>query len=66
MRKAELTQEELSIIGKIYQSLDPLTLERARIVLNEVRHIFKDLTAIVERNTKLSDVDDVYRREMIK
>ena len=64
MRKTEFTKEELSIIAKIYQSLDPLTLARARLVLSEVNYIFKDLTQIVERNTNLSDIDDIYRAEM--
>jgi len=64
MRKTEFTKEELSIIAKIYQSLDPLTLARARLVLSEVNYIFKDLTQIVERNTNLSDIDNIYRAEM--
>ena len=64
MRKTEFTKEELSIIAKIYQSLDSLTLARARLVLSEVNYIFKDLTQIVERNTNLSDIDDIYRAEM--
>lgn len=55
--KYDLTEQEELLAEKIYDELGGVTIARAKIVLQEVNRLIKDLTTVLEAKTKLEEVN---------
>lgn len=58
MKNVDFTDEELTLVAKIYQELDPLTLARAQLVLKEVMRLVKEVSELVQERTTLREAND--------
>lgn len=56
--KCNLTEQEELLAEKIYDELGGMTIARAKVVLQEVNRLLKEVTVIIEEKTKLEEVID--------
>lgn len=55
--KCNLTEQEELLAEKIYDELGGVTIARAKVVLQEVNRLLKEVTVIIEERTKLEEVN---------